>query len=593
MNSQKYLTKNELNYINRLLEDAKISKRIDDVIKKEIVNKKVELKPEMKEYLIKNIDDIKKEENLKVDIDDTFKKNMLSIMTVNDYNSIKDNEYFDTFNKNIININFERIKNYIKKNYINLKIDEFIPIVKQIISKKELSKTDNLKERIDNSYDNLDKIISNYEIYLKTQKEQIIELYNDDNSLLKTNDEKTDLNNLVNEIIREIDKDEKKISTLFTMAESYYKNIYSEAEPGRLLNELENIYNKMIKYNGRKRNYVVEYEKSRDVLLNNSKISSAKKIQHLFRSLKTKKEYTDKKLQQLNNEKKLSNNEIKEINIYIDDLINNVIEELQNNENNENNNKMIITDINNVNKKLDDLMSEIDDRSTQPYTDIGDNQTELSEAPSQIIDIDKSAKNKRQIDNLIELKKKEIKDMNYEIEYEDFIIDKIDKLTKNIDFSNDDNMSKSISEMYRKIYKKDPIYGFYLTFREILSDYAKELNKEVKKIKKEKKKDENNQNEIIQKNEDIIKEDNVISKIFDIKELYIISIQKSKNIKDEDKKIMYSSIEKLDNKLNFKSGEELKLSIKELFKNNNLKDATHYDKQYKKLLNFMLGIELF
>ena len=122
MNSQKYLTKNELNYINRLLEDAKISKRIDDVIKKEIVNKKVELKPEMKEYLIKNIDDIKKEENLKVDIDDTFKKNMLSIMTVNDYNSIKDNEYFDTFNKNIININFERIKNYIKKNYINLKI---------------------------------------------------------------------------------------------------------------------------------------------------------------------------------------------------------------------------------------------------------------------------------------------------------------------------------------------------------------------------------------------------------------------------------------------------------------------------------------
>jgi hypothetical protein len=60
MNSQKYLTKNELNYINRLLEDAKISKRIDEVIKKEIVNKKVELKPEMKEYLIKNIDDRKK-----------------------------------------------------------------------------------------------------------------------------------------------------------------------------------------------------------------------------------------------------------------------------------------------------------------------------------------------------------------------------------------------------------------------------------------------------------------------------------------------------------------------------------------------------
>ena len=56
MNSNKYLTKNELKHFQNILEDAKISNKINDVISKEIIKKNDVIKPEIKDYLIKDLE---------------------------------------------------------------------------------------------------------------------------------------------------------------------------------------------------------------------------------------------------------------------------------------------------------------------------------------------------------------------------------------------------------------------------------------------------------------------------------------------------------------------------------------------------------
>lgn len=452
MNSQKYLTKNELNYFNNVIEEAKINNRINDIIKKEIITKKIEFKPEIKDYLIKVEDDKLKDKNIKEQIEETFKKNLLSIMTPSDYDKIKDNEFFNVYNKNIINVNFERIKSYIKKNYVKLNLDEFIPIIKLIYDKKELEKTDTFNIKVNNNYDELIKKINNYFNYLNTQIENIKDMYGIDISHNIKEENKKKLNVIYNKILNDIKIIYDEIDKLNTMAKSYYDKINLNNDKETNLKELEKLFNIMVKYENNKVNYFNEYINEKNKVFNVIKTSALEKITNMVRTFKFRKNLIINKINKGLEYKRINEKEANEIKDYINGLIDNVNNELEDENNNENQKMNVLVEGDNqLNKIEEKINNDIEDESTEAYTDMtqSENQSVINEKP-QITEIQNYTEAQQKI---IDIQNNYIASINSDKKIKknlkELYIKKLEELYSQLDFSNDKNFKESINKIYK------------------------------------------------------------------------------------------------------------------------------------------------
>ena len=268
----KFLNKNELKYYKDLLKDIKIIKKVDNEIEKQKIIKNDEITIEEKEFLIKNIDERNKKSNQIENIDDDFKKNMLDIMTLADYNNIKNDDFFNTYNKNLININFERIKNYIKTKYITLNIEEFIPIVNYILDKKDLIKTDNLKIKIFLEEKKINDEITKKIKFFEIIKSELKKVYNEDINLKNYKDyEKEEFLKLYNKYDNKNDDKIEKINNLKNLFNDIKYNNEEIDNIGENIEDLKKLYIKinnleMIdyvnEYNNEKQKYINDLDKA-------------------------------------------------------------------------------------------------------------------------------------------------------------------------------------------------------------------------------------------------------------------------------------------------------------------------------------------
>ena len=138
--NKKYLTSKELKYIKKTLKDIKITKKLDDIISKEVILKKQDISEDLRDLLISDVN--MKTVNLSNDelVNNEFKNKLLLIMNLNDYNKINNNNYFNIDNKKIFVLNFDRFKLFIKNNYIKIKIEDFMSIYKLFLKTYILNK---------------------------------------------------------------------------------------------------------------------------------------------------------------------------------------------------------------------------------------------------------------------------------------------------------------------------------------------------------------------------------------------------------------------------------------------------------------------
>ena len=162
------LTAKEAKFIQNELRDINLIKKMDEIIKKEIIIKKEDITDKEKEYLIKDEDKNKNNLTTTQKEEDQFKINMLSIMNLKDYDYINKNDYFngslkERFNRiYTFNRNFNNLKLYIKNNYTNVKKEDFIPIFKLFLINYKIS----------------DEAFDTNKILLDEKKDKEFEIYN-------------------------------------------------------------------------------------------------------------------------------------------------------------------------------------------------------------------------------------------------------------------------------------------------------------------------------------------------------------------------------------------------------------------------------
>ena len=372
MNSNKYLTKNELKYFNKQLEDAKIKAKMNDIIRKEIISKNVIIKPEIKDYLIKDLEEKDKDKNKNDLIEDNFKKNLLSIMSLKDYDKIKNNDYFNVYTKNLININFERIKIYIKTKYVKLNIDEFIPIIKLIINKKDLMATDNLTDQIINEEEKIkDDIIKIEDFYVK-QKFDLKEILSEDLKQKYTIFINDALVNLHNEKIEEIDKYLDKTNLVRNLLYAKIEELddrmnllnseKNQEELGKIIEDLKKYYLQIKKIP--LKDFTKEYNLEKNNIFRN-KDTGASKIQKMFRNFKIKKMELIERIDKINKQKLIDNNSKKETNLDLKRMEEDVAKIIEKGNNNEIMNMFVKVD-----ESLNELDDNLDEISTAAQTDL-------------------------------------------------------------------------------------------------------------------------------------------------------------------------------------------------------------------------------
>ena len=358
----KFLNKNELKYYKDLLKDIKIIKKVDNELEKQKIKNNDEITIEDKEFLIKNIDERNKKVNKIENIDDDFKKNMLDIMTLADYNNIKNDDFFNTYNKNLININFERIKNYIKTKYITLNIEEFIPIVNYILEKKDLIKTDNLKNKIileeKKIINEITKIIKFFEI----KKSELKKVYNEDiNKSYYKDYVKKEFLKLYNKYDNKNDEKIEKINNLKNLVDLKIDNLKNigknidEEEIGENIEDLKKLYIKI--NNLEMTDYVNEYNNEKKIIIENV---ASKKIQNMLKKVIFRKNLVINKIEknkQIDEEIKIMNKN------NLNNIYNNIIENIINDDE-----ETSAIKIDNLNKDLDKVENDLEDLSTEAQT---------------------------------------------------------------------------------------------------------------------------------------------------------------------------------------------------------------------------------
>lgn len=373
--NKKYLNKNEQKYFDNLLKDINILKKIDDINETLKINKKEEVRPEIKELLIKQIDDKNKDKTKLVNIDETFKDNLLSIMTLEDFNNIKYDEYFTTFNKNIININFERFKKYLKDKYIKINIDELIPIMKLFFSKKDLTQTDNLIEKINsNSNDvknEIDELIRYYENQMRNMKNN----FDKDMSQKYTEEVKQNLRDnysyylqKINDKLDLITTNENLIDSQLEIINEKISDLDSEIKPvnkSAIVDNLKEYYLQLKKI--KREDFYDEYFKEREIILKDYflKFNSSIKIQNLFKTFIIRKNYLIKRIEKIYEQNKIKDDERNEVKQFIKDKIEDIINNIE--DKNINEEEQIII-INKANEDLNKIEDNIEDLSTEANT---------------------------------------------------------------------------------------------------------------------------------------------------------------------------------------------------------------------------------
>ena len=240
----KGLTEKEAKFIQNELRDINLIKKMDEIIKKEIVLKKEDITDKEKEYLIKDEDKNKNNLTTTQKEEELFKINMLSIMNLKDYDYINKNDYFngslkERFNKiYIFNRNFNNLKLYIKNNYTNVKKEDFIPIYKLFLINYKIS----------------DEVFDTNKILLDEQKDKEFEIYNKYKTVYLQifnyyNVEISNYNKMITEVLVRYNRDKEK-KELLKFNEGAKKTIDDDLE--QLQNEqqlIDKVYNENEKYN--------------------------------------------------------------------------------------------------------------------------------------------------------------------------------------------------------------------------------------------------------------------------------------------------------------------------------------------------------
>jgi hypothetical protein len=156
------LTKEQKAYIDSKIKNNELRKEIKRELLPEFINLS-SLKPENKLLIKQNLGDIytegdivdKKIVDLELQkIDDEFKKNLLTIMNLKDYDIVNNSNFFNvdgSIKKRYININFLDLKEKLKEKYVSLDVNEFLFFIQQYYKDpKNLIKEDDLKNKMTN-----------------------------------------------------------------------------------------------------------------------------------------------------------------------------------------------------------------------------------------------------------------------------------------------------------------------------------------------------------------------------------------------------------------------------------------------------------
>jgi Fe-S-cluster formation regulator IscX/YfhJ len=431
------LTKYQENYINDIKKKNNITKEIKNIIQPEFINISSQI-PENKfliktdltniydegDIMNKNLLDLEKNK-----IDEEFRKNFLTLMSLRDYDTINAdilNEYKNrtSFFKKYINTNFIDLTKKLKEKYISLDITQLFQylkeyykdkdgqIIRDIISKSNkeiLKKINDKKDKLKDKILYQEKLKKEYDDKLiQIQKEQQQKII-DDNKRKQLELKQKRLQIARDELSKKLLKSKSQIAIISNLEEKVEKkDDKGEQVPQQLIDDINNIEVSTV---------ISEQPNIEDIELNKS----------------NKPKYADF-LNFLNHLKDLNENMFYDRKKYSEDI--NKINSLNiNNENDYNNNENII---NNIIKSL------IDNYNQQQ-------KEEQKEPEQQMIE-----KKEEQKEEPIQQKEKPFGDLTKE-ETDKYIVNFIAGLEQNT-FYIDENTKKKLYEIL-----KDPQYLNYLT----------------------------------------------------------------------------------------------------------------------------------
>ena len=231
-----YLTEKEYRFIQNELKDIQFIKKMDEIIKKELINKNEYTNPEEKVLLIKD-EDNKKENKINLSTEEElFKKNIIEISDLKKYEYINILDYFkgdlnNQFNKKYtFNRNYKNFKLFISNNYETIRKEDFLTIYKLFLQNykinEDMFKTDIFleKEKINTDLNEKNKLAN---IYLIKIKEEISKLINGKNFI---NEKYIDYIKFYN-----IDKEKKGINNFYNVFKNNSDILLTELEKRRNL----------------------------------------------------------------------------------------------------------------------------------------------------------------------------------------------------------------------------------------------------------------------------------------------------------------------------------------------------------------------
>jgi len=183
------LTKSQRTFINKKIDDNIKRENIKSSLDPEFINVS-SLKPEDKILIKDNIDNIYNEGDIMskdiinnefIKIDELFKKNLLTLMTLKDFD-IVNNEFNKNYTlKKFVNVNFPDLVKQLKEKYTNLDVKEFILFLKEYYKDpKKLSIRETINKKFSDIKKNIDDNITKVrrKLIKHTGKKEKEEKYN-------------------------------------------------------------------------------------------------------------------------------------------------------------------------------------------------------------------------------------------------------------------------------------------------------------------------------------------------------------------------------------------------------------------------------